>query len=79
MQKKSPLHITFNYMKKCNILQVYYNYNYPRSDHQNGPTKYCYLNFPYDLNYSFFFNYDSGVSQPKKQVSAQFEPDKFTK
>ena len=32
MQKKSPLHITFHYMKKGNILQVHYFYNYPMSD-----------------------------------------------
>ena len=34
MQKKSPLHIIFHYMRKCNTLQVhyYYGYNYPRSD-----------------------------------------------
>ena len=25
MQKKSPLHVTFHYMRKCNILQVHYS------------------------------------------------------
>ena len=38
MQKKSPLHITFHYMKKCNILQV--PYNYPRSGKQLSGTNF---------------------------------------